>query len=115
MRIYPAPPAVYGQAVERFDALGQAFERDGWLPLVRIRARPGRQPAEDGEEAEDDAHVWIYVRDDGDAFDGMGVLVVDEGDENAVYVYVDGTIDPTQVGELSRRFARVDVDEDDDE
>lgn len=116
VRIYPALLADHDLAVSRFTTVGQRFERDGWLPLVRVRSRPGRATVEvEGEDIEDDADVWIYVRDDGDSFDGMAVLAIDGSDENAVFVFIDGTIDPTQVGELSRRFARVDIDEDEDD
>lgn len=112
VRIYPSPPDVRGLAVERFSELGRRLERAGWLTLVRVRSLPDRDD-EDGDD-DTDGDVWIYVRDDGDVFDGMAVLAVDEQDENAVFVFIDGTIDPTQVAALSRRFANVDVDDDEE-
>ena len=107
VRIYPSPPDARGLAVQRFTTLSQRLETDGWFMLVRVRSIEGSE--------NDDGDVWVYVRDDGDAFDGMAVMAVDTEDENAVVVFIDGTIDPSQVGELSRRFARVDLDGDDDE
>ncbi len=112
VRIYPTPPDQRGLAVSRLADVGRQFEADGWFTLVRVRSLPN-DDASDGD-------VWVYVRDDGDSFDGMAVLAVDEEDENSVFVLIDGTIDPTQVAELSRRFARVDLDgmgsdDDDDE
>ena len=116
VRIYPSSPDLRGLAVERFTSLGERFEADGWLTLVRVRSVPSLPEADQGD-------VWVYVREDGDIFDGMAVLAVDEEDENAVFVWIDGVIDPADVGELSRRYARVDVetdvdvytDEDDDD
>ena len=107
VRIYPSPSDVRGLAVQRFTTLGQRLETDGWFTLVRVRSVEG---AED-----DDGDVWVYVRDDGDSFDGMAVMAVDTDDDTAVVVFIDGTIDPSQVGELSRRFARVDLDDEADD
>ena len=103
VRVYPtgADPT---RAISRFGDVGQQFEADGWWTLVRVRSLPGDEDA--------DGDVWIYVRDAGDAFDGMAVMAVDEEDDNAVFVLIDGTIDPSQVGALTRRFADVDYDDD---
>ncbi len=105
VRIYPTTPDRHGLAVEQFSELGRRMERDGWMTLVRVRSLPG-------EDEEGD--VWIYVRDDGEMFNGMAVMAVDEDEENAIFVFIDGIIDPTQVANLSRRFAHVDVDIDED-
>ena len=94
-------------AVRRLTDVGQRFEADGWWTFVRVRSQPGSDN-EDGD-------VWIYVRDAGDAFDGMAVMAVDNEDGNAVFVLIDGTIDPSQVGALTRRFADIDVDTDGDD
>ena len=98
-------------AVRRLADVGQRFEADGWWTFVRVRSQP--------DDPDNDGDVWIYVRDAGDAFDGMAVMAVDNEDDNAVFVLIDGTIDPSQVGALTRRFADVDVDdeatEDDDD
>ncbi|MDT7857090.1 DUF4252 domain-containing protein [Rubrivirga sp. S365] len=94
-------------AVRRLADVGQRFEADGWWTFVRVRSQPG--------DTENDGDVWIYVRDAGDAFDGMAVMAVDNEDDNAVFVLIDGTIDPAQVGALTRRFADVDVDDEADQ
>ena len=107
VRIYPSPPDARGLAVERFTDLGRQFEADGWLTLVRVRSLP--------DSDNEDGDVWVYVREDGDVFDGMAVLAVDQEDENAVFVWIDGLIDPANVGELSRRYARVDIEDEDAE
>lgn len=105
VRIYPAQSATR-LAVDRLAGIGLRFEDEGWLPLVRVRSLP--------DDPENDGDVWVYVRDDGDAFDGMAVMALDEDDDDAVFVLIDGTIDPSQVGALSRRFAKVDIDGGDD-
>jgi hypothetical protein len=105
VRIYPTGPT-RELAVSRLADVGRSFEADGWLTLVRVRSLPD----DDGSEGD----VWVYVRDEGEAFGGMAVMAVDEDEEQAVFVLIDGTIDPSQVGALSRRFADVDIDEDED-
>ncbi|WP_412067628.1 DUF4252 domain-containing protein [Rubrivirga sp. IMCC43871] len=105
VRVYPAAATERSLAINHFSEVGRRFEADGWMTLVRVRSIPGTS-------VEDDGDVWVYVRDAGDAFDGMAVLAVDPDDNNAVFVLIDGTIDPTQVGALSQRFGRVDIDGD---
>jgi hypothetical protein len=117
---------VYAAGSERprflssMNAIGDDFERDGWMTMVRVRSIPGSDN-EDGD-------VWVYVLDDGDSFGGMAVMAIanDEDDEDgdgetAVFVHIDGTISPDDVALLSKRFGDVDIstswndDEDDDE
>ncbi len=104
VRIYPAAAAGEADAVQAFSDVASRFESDGWFTLVRVRAQP--DDAEDGD-------VWVFVREFGDTFEGMAVMAIDKDEETAVFVHIDGTINPAQVGELSRRFARVDLDDDD--
>ncbi len=106
VRVYPVAPAGELSAVESLSRVAESFETDGWFTLVRVRALP--------DSDNEDGDVWVYVRELGDSFDGMAVLAFDREDETAVFVHIDGTIDPTQVSELSRRFARVELDADDD-
>ena len=107
VRIYPTAETGAERAISSLSRLAGQFEADGWFTLVRVRALP--------DSDNEDGDVWIYVREDGDAFDGMAVLAMDRDEGTAVFVHIDGTIDPTQVGELSRRFARVDLDDDEDD
>ena len=76
----------------------------GWSTLVRVRP---------GDDSEDD--VWVYVREAGDAFDGMAVLSLDRDAGDASFVFLDGPIDPAKIGSLGGRFGIPDVDEDDTE
>ena len=106
VRIYPAPPAQEAAAVQRFSEVASRFDADGWFTLVRVRAQP--DDTEDGD-------VWVFVRETGDTFEGMAVMAIDKDEETAAFVHIDGTINPAQVGELSRRFARVELDKDKDD
>lgn len=106
VRIYPSQ-SVSRLAVDHMTGIGLRFEDQGWLPLVRIRSLPN--------DTLNDGDVWVYVLDDGDSFDGMAVMAIDEADDDAVFVLIDGTIDPAQVGALSRRFAKVDIDGSDED
>ena len=73
----------------------------GWTTLVRVRP--------DDEDADD---VWVYVREAGDAFDGMAVLSLDHDEGDASFVFIDGPIDPAHVGSLGGRFGVQIGDED---
>lgn len=103
VRIYATPPESRAFAVQQLSDVGRMFEDAGWYTLVRVRSLPGSD--------DDDGDVWVYILDDGDAFNGLAVLALDDEDGNAVVVHIDGRIDPTQVSELSRRFARIDLDD----
>ena len=105
VRIYPAPPMERTSIVSRLADVGRRFEAEGWLTLVRVRSLPD----------DDDGDVWIYVREAGDIFDGLAVLAVDQSDEDAVFVHIDGTIRPSDIGSLTRRFGDIDVDVDIDD
>ena len=107
VRVYPVTSTGERGSVAALASVADRFEADGWFTMVRVRALPGSDN-EDGD-------VWVYVREDGDAFDGLAVLAFDREDETAAFVHIDGTINPAQVGELSRRFARVELDRDADE
>ena len=107
VRVYPSPPVERSGLVSTLTDLGRRFETDGWLTLVRVRSLP--------DDDSSDGDVWVYVRETGDIFDGLAVMAIDEEDENAVFVHIDGTIDPTQIGALTRRFGNVDIDDYDDD
>lgn len=87
--------------VGRITDFGDALARAGWSTLVRVRPS--------GDDAED---VWVYVRENGDAFDAMAVMSLDHSGGDASFVFIDGPIDPSQVGRLGGRFG-VSVDSDD--
>ena len=102
VRIYPAAAGVdETSAVRAFSDVASRFETDDWFTLVRVRAQP---------DDDEDGDVWVFVRESGDTFEGMAVMAIDKEEQTAVFVHIDGTINPAQVGELSRRFARVDLD-----
>lgn len=107
VRIYPSPVEERALAIGRLSLIADRFEDEGWSTIVRVRSLPGS----DNEEGD----VWVYVRDTGDVLDGMAVLALSHEDNTAVVVHIDGTIDPLQIGALSKRFARVDIDEDGDD
>lgn len=70
--------------------LARSFERDGWETLVRVR--------------EDDEDVFIYLDTAGDVINGLVVMSLDEGENEATFVTIDGRIDPAQIGRLGSRF-----------
>ena len=107
VRIYPAAAgAAEASAVQTFSDIASRFETQDWFTLVRVRAQP---------DDDEDGDVWVFVRESGDTFEGMAVMAIDKEDDTAVFVHIDGTINPAQVSELSRRFARVELDRDADE
>ena len=99
VRVYSLAAARAGLA-DRLSSLGSALEGSGWTTLVRVRP--------DGDEDDD---VWVYVREAGDAFDGMAVMSLDHDGGDASFVFIDGPIDPSQVGSLGTRFGGVSLDD----
>ena len=85
-RLSSARAGVSGEIRE----LARSFERDGWETLVRVR--------DEGEE------VFIYLKISGDVIDGLVVMSIDEEDDEATFVTIDGRIDPAQIGRLGSRF-----------
>ena len=76
-------------AVRSFiDDASSALENDGWQPAVYVQ---------DG-----DSRVRMYMQFDDDSVAGMTVMVAD-GSE-AVFINIDGTIDPVVLGHLSRQI-----------
>lgn len=70
--------------------LARSFERDGWETLVRVR--------DDGED------VFIYLDTSGDVINGLVVMSLDEEEDEATFVTIDGRIDPAQIGRLGSTF-----------
>jgi len=81
-----ARPGASGEIRE----LARSFERDGWETLVRVR--------------EDDEDVYIYLDTSGDVINGLVVMSLDEEEDEATFVTIDGRIDPAQIGRLGSRF-----------
>ncbi|MEM1053965.1 MAG: DUF4252 domain-containing protein [Bacteroidota bacterium] len=111
VRIYSASED-HSRFLSRMDEIGDEFERDGWLTMIRVRGYRGDA---DGDGDEDEGDVWVYVLDDGERFDGMAVMALEPEDDTAVFVHIDGTIDPADVARLTNTFGDVDIDFDDDD
>ena len=109
VRIYPLSSALADLDGD-LTALGRQFEADGWQTFVRVR-NTDRSGGEDAQNED----VWIYVRDEGDAFGGLVVMALDPDEDHAAFVVIDGRIEPDQIGRLSSRFGSVNLDGDDDE
>lgn len=107
VRIYPTYEGDRARTVRTWEDIGLRFEDAGWQTLIRVRSLPN--------DEDSDGDVWVYVRDEGDAFGGLAVMTVDDDEDNAVFVLIDGLIDPAQVGALTRRFGDVDLDVYDDD
>ena len=90
VRIYPLSSARTNVSSD-FSDVGHRLEADGWSTFVRVR-----------DTDEDNNDVWIYVRDDGDNFDGLVVMALDPDEDQAAFVLIDGHIDPDDIGRLSR-------------
>lgn len=93
VRVYSMDSARDG-LTGRLDAIEQQMQGSGWETLVRVRP--------DGVDETDD--VWVYVREAGDAFDGMAVVSLDHDEGDASFVLIDGLIDPSRIGALGGRF-----------
>jgi hypothetical protein len=97
VRIYALSSALTDLDADLAD-LGHQLEADGWQTFVRVRANDRRE----GDEPED---VWIYVREaGGDAFGGLVVMALDEDEDQAAFVAIDGLIAPDQIRDLSSQF-----------
>jgi hypothetical protein len=68
------------------DKSSTALDRAGWKRAVYV--------------ADDEDKVRMYVRTEGQDISGMTLMVLD--DEEAVFINIDGTIDPAQLGRLAR-------------
>jgi hypothetical protein len=102
VRIYPLSSAIAGLGDDLSD-IGHQLEADGWQTFVRVRDNDSED-----EGAED---VWIYVREEGEAFGGLVVMALDQAEDQAAFVVIDGLIEPDQIGRLSSRFRTFGSDE----
>lgn len=78
-----------GPVLETIDEASRMLEDEGWQRMVYIN---------DGDDK-----VRLYVRLGDGALTGMTVMVLDGGGE-AVFVNVDGAIDPATLGQLASSF-----------
>ena len=114
VRVYPlssARPSMQRDVTQMLDA----FESDGWYTMIRVRSDPADAVGLAEGEEPDDEDVWIYVRDLDDAFGGLAVVALDRADGEAVFVHIDGLIDPAEVGRLTSRFGNVSWGNDDED
>ena len=105
VRVYPLASARAG-LVDRLVSFESSLQSQGWSTLVRVRPDPAEGDTDD---------VWIYVRDEGDMFGGLAVMALDHEQGEAAFVFIDGLIDPLQVGRLTSQFGGVDYSADDDD
>jgi hypothetical protein len=75
---------------QRVAGFTQNLQRAGWQTLVRVR------------EPEQDVSILLRPVDDG--LDGLVVMVLKRGIDEATFVTIDGRIDPAHIGRLGRQF-----------
>lgn len=90
VRAYTLDQSDFRNASSGLRELGKSLERTGWETVVRAR--------------EDDEHVEMYLRSNGNRIAGMVVLALDQADGEAVMVNIVGEIDPSEIGRIGRRF-----------
>ncbi|MDX1420478.1 MAG: DUF4252 domain-containing protein [Rubricoccaceae bacterium] len=90
VRVYDLSSALTDLAANLTD-LGHQLEADGWQTFVRVRGTD-----------DDNEDVWIYVREAGDAFGGLVVMALDEDEDEAAFVVIDGLINPEDIARLSQ-------------
>ena len=74
----------------RLRTLARSLEGGGWETLVRVR--------------EDDEDVYILQRPAANALSGLVVMSLSPSDDEATFVFINGRIDPAQVGRLGGRL-----------
>ncbi len=90
MRSFPLRRTDFDSIERRTDAMARGLEREGWDTVMRVRDREER--------------VDMYLRLAGDEIAGLGVMVVEPGEDETVFVNIVGEIDPEQIGRLGRKF-----------
>jgi uncharacterized protein DUF4252 len=75
--------------IDRLGPIARRLSEAGWQRVVRVR--------------EDDEFVEMLVRDtSGEKVEGMIVFVVDEGQNETIFVNIVGEIDPEDIGRIGR-------------
>jgi len=95
VRVYDLASAVT-DLTDGLTDLGHQLEDEGWQTFVRVRGDRSGGAATDRDD------VWIYVREAGDAFGGLVVMALDEEEQEAAFVVIDGLIQPEDIEELTR-------------
>jgi hypothetical protein len=82
-----------GDLAEQLRSAARSITKDlrnrGWDRVAKIR--------------EQEAEVYLYVKESGDTIDGLTAMVIDEGGD-AVFVNIVGHLDPADVGRIGRKF-----------
>jgi hypothetical protein len=82
-----------GDVAEQLRSAARGITKDlrnrGWERVARIR--------------EQDAEVYLYVKESNEKIDGLTAMVIDEEGE-AVFVNIVGHLDPADIGRIGRRF-----------
>jgi hypothetical protein len=87
-----------GPALRHVEAMTQRLPKSGWEAVVQVR------------DMGDHAHILVKM--DAETIVGMVVMAVSE--EEAVFINIEGMIDPDSLAELTRRFD-VDLSGDEDD
>ena len=90
VRGYVLEPNSLNDFDKRASRMGERLIDDGWVVVVRFR--------------EVDEGVHMYVRMSGDNVDGMVVMSVEPGQQQAMFVNIVGDIDPEQIGRIGQKF-----------
>jgi len=90
VRGYVLEPNSLNDFDQRASRMGERLVDDGWVVVVRFR--------------EVDEVVHMYVRMSGDNVDGMVVMSVEPGQQQAMFVNIVGNIDPEQIGRIGQKF-----------
>lgn len=90
VRGYVLEPNSLNDFDQRASRMGERLIDDGWVVVVRFR--------------EVDEVVHMYVRMSGENVDGMVVMSVEPGQQQAMFVNIVGDIDPEQIGRIGQKF-----------
>ena len=82
-------PQEISRVKEEIEKIAEQLESQRWEKVVRVR--------------EDNEHVYVYLKLQGEIITGLTVMVTESNDE-IILVNIAGDIDPTQIGRIGRRF-----------
>lgn len=87
-----------GDVRRKAAGLSRDLDKRGWETVVRVR--------------EDDEHVDLFMKSNGDRISGLMIMVVQDHEDETVFVNIVGDIDPAQIGRLGRKFKIDELDRD---